>query len=145
MADIIRIIIKSESGYGPADEAYSDKITIGRDYITYEYKPAIENNINVPRKWSYKTTSPFFLKLFTEAVAAVEKIMNREEGPFADDVGVTTFTVMYVDKTKTTKDFFLPGEEFKECFDILKQMVPGCEYIPAVLLTSEDYADGDET
>ena len=31
MADIIRITIKGESGYGPLDEAYSDKVTIDRD------------------------------------------------------------------------------------------------------------------
>ena len=139
MADIIRIIIKGGSGYGPVDEAYSDKVTIDHDSIRYEYEPVVENDINAPRKLSYKTTSPIFQKLFTEAATAVEGILNREEGPFVTDLGVTTFTVTYADKTKATRDFILPGDEFKECFDIVKQMVPGCEYTPAVLLTSEDY------
>ena len=139
MAEIIRIIIKGGSGYGPVDEAYSDKVTIERDSIRYEYEPAVESDINVPRKWSYRTTSPIFLKLFAEAADAVEKILNREEGPFVTDLGVTTFTVTYADKTKATRDFILPGDEFKECFYIIKQMVPSCEYTPAVLLTSEDY------
>ena len=58
MADIIRISIKGESGYGPVDEAYSDKVTIDRGSIRYEYEPVIESDINAPRKWSYKTTSP---------------------------------------------------------------------------------------
>ena len=138
MADIIRIIIKGGSGYGPVDEAYSDKITINRDSVRYEYEPVVESNINVPRKWSYRTTSPIFQKLFTEAAAAVERILNREEELFVTDIGVTTFMIRYADKTKATRDFFLPGDEFKECFDIVKQMVPGCEYTPAVLLTSED-------
>ena len=31
MTDVIRIIIKGGSGYGPVDEAYSDKVTINRD------------------------------------------------------------------------------------------------------------------
>ncbi len=31
------------------------------------------------------------------------------------------------------------GDEFKEVFSIIKQMVSGCEYAPAMLLTSEDY------
>ena len=139
MADIIRIIIKGGSGYGPVDAAYNDKVTIDRDSIRYEYKPVVKSDINVPRKWSYKTTSPIFQKLFTEAVAAVVEILNREEGPFVTDLGVTTFTVTYADKVKSTRDFILPGDEFKECFGIVKQMVPGCEYTPAVLLTSEDY------
>ena len=48
MADIIRISIKGESGYGPVDEAYSDKVTIDRGSIRYEYEPVIESDINVP-------------------------------------------------------------------------------------------------
>ena len=106
--------------------------------------PVVESEINVPRKWSYKTTSPIFQKLFSEAAAAVEEILHWEEGPFVTDLDVTTFSVTYADKTKATRDFILPGDDFKECFAIIKQMVPGCEYTPAVLLTSEDYADGDE-
>ena len=144
MGDIIRIIIKGGSGYGPVNEAYSDKLTIDRSSIKYEYEPVVESNINVPRKWSYKTTSPIFRKLFNEAAVAVEEILNREEGPFVTDLGVTTFTVAYADKAKITKDFILPGDEFKKCFDIITQMLPGCEDKPAVLLTSEDYTDCDE-
>lgn len=48
MADIIRIIIKSESGYGPVDEAFTDKVTIDHDSIRYEYRPVMESKINVP-------------------------------------------------------------------------------------------------
>ena len=108
------------------------------------YMPVVESEINVPKKWSYKTTSLIFQKLFSEAAAAVEEILHWEEGPFVTDLDVTTFSVTYADKTKATRDFILPGDNFKECFAIIKQMVPGCEYTPAVLLTSEDYADGDE-
>ena len=53
MADIIRIVIKGGSGYGPVDEAFSDKVTIDCDSIRYEYKPVVESEINTPRKWSY--------------------------------------------------------------------------------------------
>ena len=75
MTDIIRIIIKGGSGYCPVDEAYSDKVTIDRDSIRYEYKSVVESEINPPRKWSYKTTSPIHQKRFREA-AAVEAILN---------------------------------------------------------------------
>ena len=142
MADIIRITIKGESGYGPVDEAYSDKVTIDRDSIRYEYKPVVESEINTSRKWSYKTCSPIFQKLFREVAIAVEDILNRKDETFVTDIGVTSFTVTYADKTKVTRDFFILRDNFKKCFDIIKQMVPGCEYMPALLLTSEDYADG---
>ncbi len=141
MADIIRIVIKGSSGYGPVDEAYSDKVTIDRDSIRYEYTPVVECELNIHRKWAYKSSSPIYQKLFREAAAAVEVILNREEEPFVTDLGVTSFTVTYTDKTKATRDFILPGDDFKECFAIIKQMVPGCEYTPAVLLTSDDYEE----
>ena len=104
MADIFRIVIKGGSGYGPVDEAFSDKVTIDRDSIRYEYTPVVESEINMPRKWTYKTSSPIFQKLFREAAAAVEVILNWEEEPFVTDLGVTTFTVTYADKTKSTRD-----------------------------------------
>ena len=47
MADIIRIVIKGGSGYGPVDEAFSDKVTIDRDSIRYEYTPVVESEINI--------------------------------------------------------------------------------------------------
>ena len=53
MTDIIRIVIKGGSGYGSVDEAYSDKVTIDRDSISYEYNPVVESEINITRKWSY--------------------------------------------------------------------------------------------
>ena len=143
MTDIIRIIIKGGSGYVPVDEAFNDKVTIDRDSIRYEYNPVIESEINMPRKWSYKTSGPIFQKLFREVAAAVADILHWQEEPFATDLGVTSFTATYADKTMATRNFILPGDDFKECFAIIKQMVPGCEYTPVVLLTSEDYADGD--
>ena len=137
----IRIVIKGESGYGPVDEAYSDKVTIDRNSVMYEYKPIIESETNASRKWSYKTSSPVFQKLFREAALAVEEIINRGEDPFVTDIGVTSFRITFADKTKIERDFSLPGDDFKECFDIIKKMVPTCEYTPAVLLTSDAYED----
>lgn len=38
-----------------------------------------------------------------------------------------------------TVNYFCPSEFFADYFRTIKQMVPGTEYTPAVLLTSEDY------
>ena len=135
MADIIRITIKGESGYVPVERAYRDKVTIDRDSIRYEYTPEMESVLNMPMKWSYKTSSPIFQKLFNEVAAAVEDILIWEEEPFATDVSIISFTVTYADKTKTKRNFFVPRDVFKECFAVIKQMVPGCEYTPVVLRT----------
>ena len=55
--DIIRIVIKGASGYGCADDAYEDKVTLTDSSISYEYTPhpMSESEFNIPRRWSYKT------------------------------------------------------------------------------------------
>lgn len=121
MKEIVRITIKGSSGYGPYDEAYEDKITISTDTIRYEYVPMVQGPENIPRKWSYKTTSPVFSELFRNAARAVEEILNRTEEAFACDIGVTAFSVQYSDKTRRHREFFLPGDDFRECFMIIKQ------------------------
>lgn len=141
MADIIRITIKGSSGFCCITEAYNDKITIEPRSIQYEYIPVMESDINIPRKWSYRTTSPVYQKLFNEVAVAVEAILNSGEEPDVTDIGATSFMITYDDKAKRGRDFFLPREDFKECFLLIKQMVPGCEYTPVVLLTSEDFEE----
>ena len=139
--EIIRITIKGESGYCSAEDAYSDRLTITRNSITYDYKPLFESETNAARKWSYRTNSSFFGMLFDSAAEAVDDILHMEDVLFVTDIGVTSFTVTYANKTKDVRDFFLPGDEFQNCFSILKQMVPGCEDVPYVIQTSEDYGE----
>ena len=52
MPDIIRIIIKGASGYGPVDEAYEDKLVITSSSIGYKYKlhPKSQSEMNIYRK-----------------------------------------------------------------------------------------------
>ncbi len=138
MKDVIQITIKGSSGYGPYDKAYEDKVIICSDAIRYEYVPKVQNSENITRKWSYRTTSPMFLELFRNAVLAVEEILNRTDEDFAYDVGMIAFSVIYSDKTRTHREFFLPSDEFKDCFMIIKHMVPSCEEVPDVLQTSDD-------
>ena len=138
--DIIRVVIKGSSGYGPVDEAFNDKVTITRDSIRYEYIPYLASETNPARKWSYKTTSPIFQKEFVELTTLLPKVMTCG-GEFVTDVGAITFTISYSDKSREVQEFYLPGDDFKEVFSVIKKMVPGCEYVPAVLLTSEDCAE----
>ena len=91
-------------------------------------------------KWSYKTISPIFEKEFDELTTLLPKVMTYE-GQFVTDAGAITFTITYSDKSREVQVFYLPGDDFKEVFSVIKRMVPGCEYVPAVLLTSEDYAE----
>ncbi|MBR2683286.1 MAG: hypothetical protein IKE22_08485 [Atopobiaceae bacterium] len=139
MAEIVRIFIKGTSGYGTIDDAYSDKVTITSDSIAYEYKPYIESDVNRLVKWSYRTNNPAYKTLFGKVADKVAAILTWDEEYFVTDIGSKTFVVTYADKTRVQRRFFLPGDDFAECFALVKGMVPGLESVPAVLRTSEDY------
>ena len=63
------------------------------------------------------------------------------EDEFVTDVGAITFTITYSDKSREVREFYLPGDDFRDVFAVVKKMVPDCEYVLAVLLTSEDYTE----
>lgn len=141
MSEISKIIIKGTSGWCRIEEAYKDKVTVTSDGISYEYKPRIKTEINPSRKWSYKTTSPIYKKLFSDLVQIMPSFLHRDKDLDCTDVGSIEFILTYSDETKFKATFFQSGDEFKDCFRIIKQMVPECEYAPAVLLTEDNYED----
>ena len=57
--DIIRVVIKGSSGYGPVDEAFNDKVTITRDSIRYEYTPYLASETNPVRNGHIKPQAQF--------------------------------------------------------------------------------------
>ncbi len=143
MNQIIKIVIKGDSGYGCIDEAYRDKVTVTPESIAYEYTPQVESELNPKRKWSYKTNSPIFHIWYQKIESMIPDIMNIEKEPFCLDIGSTIFVITYADKKKATREFYCDGDYFKECFNCIKEMVPSCEYVPAVLLTDEDYNEDE--
>lgn len=128
--EISKIVIKGSSGYCCVEEDYSDKVTVTVKSIAYEYIPTVETEINPSRKWSYNTTSPVFKKLYADLVKVMPLIVNHDTDMFCTDIGGIEFIITYSDKTKFKETFFLPEDEFKECFQIIKRMVPECEYVP---------------
>lgn len=141
MKPIIKIVIKSTSGYCSAEKAYNDKISIEKNAISYEYKPMFESEQNSFRKWSYRTTNPIFQTFYSKLVSVIPSIFEREIDVIYTDIGFIEFVVTYSDKTKIKDKFWVSGDEFKECFEIIRQMVPACEFVPTVLWTDEDYKD----
>lgn len=141
--NIVKIVIKGGSGYGPVDEAYEDKITLTDSSISYEYKPheMSESETNVYRKWSYKTTSPIFKQIFKEVAAKTPYYLYNDEKLFATDIGPTEIIATFEDKHKEKVNYFCPSEFFREYFNLIKKLVPETEYTPAVLLTADDFEE----
>lgn len=140
---IVRITIKGESGYGLVDEAFTDKVTITETSIKYEYKPHPYSNLetNIPRKWSYSTDSPLFKHIFAQVAEMTPKYLYSDDILFATDLGMTEIIATFEDKHRESVNFCCPSEYFLEYFRLIKEMVPKTEYVPAVLLTSDDYEE----
>lgn len=144
MKDIIKIVITSSSGYCPVDEAFDDRLSITSDSISYKYVPMMESDINPMRIWKYNTNSPIFKKQFEVIVSLMNDIIKRKQDMFYTDIGSIKFNITYSDKTKFSKIFYLPADDFEKQFKEIKKLVPATEYIPIVLMTSEDYEEIDE-
>ena len=139
MVDVVRIEIFGESGYVTADEEYTDALIITDHSIEYECKPYEPSDVNPIQKWSYRSNSPAFKRLFSLTITAIQEIFRRDPQCPGTDMPVTTFVLTHSDN-KTTKNMYMVNpNEFRECFSILKKMVPPCELVPWVLQTSDDY------
>lgn len=141
MNDIIKITISGVSGFCPVDEAYSDKVTITPSSISYEYKPHTESRLetNIYRKWSYKTTSPVFRELYKRVAEMTSKYLVGEDALYVCDGSPTIITATFQDKHKESAVFYSSLDFFHDYFSLIKEMIPNTEYVPAVLLTREDY------
>lgn len=136
--DIVRIAIKSCSGYGPYDLAYDDKVTITRDSIQYLYKPLCNSEEHQPRKWSYRTNRPDFRIIWDELCSLIPVVLEQPEEMVLDGVEVT-FMVTYEDKSKIVKTFGSPyGEPFTSCCQLIKMMIPEGELVPEALWTEDE-------
>ena len=123
MKDIIQIIIESSSGFGPVQDAFTDKLILTEDSISYEYNPEIETRFNPKIKWSYKIDKPFFKAQYERIVGMISAVIEKQENEFCTDIGGIEFDIVYSDQTKFNYIY----------------MVPGTECTPAVLLTSRNH------
>lgn len=141
MSEIVKVIIKSESGYCSYSDAYTDKVIIENNSISYEYKPMMISEDNPPIKWKYKTSNPAFEKAFDKISAKALKAINSGIDEIYCDIGALTFAVVYSDKTKTEKSFFVSGERFKDLLVSVKSLVPAMEEIPFAIRTYDEDED----
>ena len=141
---IIKITIQGESGLCFIDDAYTESLVVDAESIWYEYKPNCENYLNYARKWSYKTMSSNYKDIFKIFAKAIEKILDRDWYVEAKDIGPTSITVTYADKTRKQCIIFLPDDGFNKCAKIIRLAIPPCEDIPKILQIDEDDSEDEE-
>ena len=117
-------------------------MTLTPSSISYEYKPDKVSRLetNIYRKWSYRTTSPIFPHIYSKVEAKTPSILEGKSS-HSPDSSVAIITVTYKDGEKKTKAISPEEKEVEDYFRLIKKLVGKCEYIPAVLLTDEDYRE----
>lgn len=70
-------------------------MTVTGESISYEYRPMIESRINPSRKWSYKTSSPIFKKLYDDLVEVMLATVNRDKDMFRTVAGRKELILTY--------------------------------------------------
>ena len=141
MKGIIKITVKSESGYCPYDLAYEDKLIISSDSLTYEYKPYYESDENKSRKWKYCSADADYKEWFERVTAIVQETIPIDPLGIYTDIGAITFILKYDDKTSDEYSYFVPPDRFEDIWKIVRLAVPSIEKMPEVLI---EYNDEEE-
>lgn len=131
---LIKIIIKGASGWGPSDMAYSDKLTIKSDGISYEKKPVIESKDNPHVKWSYKTNSDKYQSIF-HALGEQSHVFEKLPDEFVTDICPNQVKFYFENETLSFDTYFYHGVE--QFVDMVKLMIPATEEIPYCLPDEE--------
>ena len=139
------IVIKSTSGYCSVDEAYNDKLTITANSIGYEYVPSADDSIiNEYQKWSYKTISSNYAHMFEMVANFIDKKIEDNLELYWTDCGTTSFVMTYEDGSTMIRDFPFPADDFEECFEVIRKIIPATEEIPKVIEKNDDLDDEEE-
>lgn len=136
--NLIKIIIKGASGWGPSELAYQDKLIIKSDGISYERKPMEETKSNPYVKWSYKTNSVRYQHVFQALGEQLLKFENLKD-MFVTDVTPNQITFFFENQGFRFVTYFYDGVE--QFVELVRLMIPETEDIPYCLHCS---ADDDE-
>ena len=124
--EIIKLTIKTTSGYGRVDQSYSTRIILTPHSISYRYMPYKAEDESY---FTYKTNSKIFQEYYDQVCLVVVQNMIRDDLKDVCDAGMIQFVLTYQSKTKIKKEFFVPMDEFEGLMDLLIQMCPKVENI----------------
>lgn len=136
--DVVKIVIRGESGYGPSTEAYHGVLTITPNGASYKYTPESESEENKSFQWSYKAKGEGYSEAYANVVQNLNVILNPIEKPMVLDIGEMKFIVTYADKTKDTREYFASADDFPEFFNAIRSIIPSYEGTPEFAIIYDD-------
>ena len=132
--DVVRVIIREESGFlSEPSEAYAERLQVDRRSVSYEYRPRSESERNPGRKWTSRTDSPAFALIFDELASAAAVALREPREPMCCDIGPTTLSVTYDDRTRESKTFFGSMGSLADPLGLVRKAIPPLEDMPRML------------
>ena len=132
MAEITRITVIKNPGYGCSSRLFQESITITANSIEYKLIPHMHNNVDAKRHWHYKSNKTLVKALLKEAFDAHGKIVQMDE-EVCYGIGSTEFIITYSDKTKIQKVLWRPATDFRRGFIAFRDLVSHLEEVPYFL------------
>ena len=87
MAEITRITVTKNPGYGCTSHFFQESITITANSIEYKLIPHMHNKVDAKRHWRFKSNKPFVRDLLKEAFDVLGKVVMMDEDEKCYDIG----------------------------------------------------------
>ena len=133
MAEITKVTITKNPGYGCCSTMFQEKITLASNSIEYKLIPHMNNKRDAEKHWSYKSNSEAVRDIIKEAFGEFGKIVWLDENENCCDIGSLEFVITYSYKTKIKKVFWRPPIDFRAGFMAVRNLVPNTEKMPRFL------------
>ena len=133
MAEITKIVITKNPGYGCSSFMFQEKITLTANSIEYKLIPHMNNKEDAEIHWKYQSNSGTMKDKVKKAFDEIGKIIWLDENAACLDIGSIEFIITYLDKTKLKKNFWRPPTDFRSGLLAVRDLVPHLEQMPRFL------------
>ena len=133
MAEITKIVITKNPGYGCSSTMLQEKITLTANSIEYKLIPHKNNKEDAEIHWKYQSNSGAVKDKVKEAFDELGKFVWLDENADCLDIGSIEFVITYSDKSKLKKIFWRPQTDFKSGLLAVRDLLPYLEQMPRFL------------
>ena len=133
MAEITKIVITKNPGYGCSSTMFQEKITLTANSIEYKLIPHMNNKSDIEKHWKYQSNSGAVKEKIKEAFDELGKFVWLDENAACLDIGLIEFIITYSDKSKLKKIFWRPQTDFRSGLLAVRDLVPYLEQMPRFL------------
>ena len=133
MAEITKIVITKNPGYGCSSTMFQEKITLKANSIEYKLIPHMNNKEDTEIHWKYQSSSGTVKDKVKKAFDELGKIVWLDEDTNCLDIGSIEFAITYSDKTRFKKAYWRPPTDFRSGLLAVRDLVPYLEQMPRFL------------